>query len=506
VATPDYHITVHAGRRGLLDVHGFRLQQGRITFLFGESGIGKSLLGKTIAGLLPADELTAMINGDSYQRYLATDGMRRIREDGFFVFQEPSTHLNPLMTLHDQMQEGDLRQAPDAIGAVRELWDEDQQHEVDRILPVYPKPYRPSGGEKQRMLLAMALAKIDLVHDRRDGPDTTLFVFDEPTSSLDNAYRDRFLRSLFARYRLRPVTILLITHDYSMISEVSSRHPDLLPHIDFMELAMHGGRHVLGEFRPALYTEWLAGLRSLNVQPPAPRKDELALSVESGVSVNDRAITITREGEQEETAFAVRRGEFVYLKAPSGAGKTTLVKTIMGLTRPKKFRMRLGPTVITERTPRSAWQNDVWGRKLTMVFQHADEALNPRATVRESFLGLPLPRAEITRRLEPLLADLFDPDVLSQIVDKQVRHLSGGQKQRVNLLRSLLLDTEYLILDEPLNGLDFDSFRAILANLQRKAAGGTGIILISHNEEIFDRLIPRQSRYHLHAVRAEESK
>jgi peptide/nickel transport system ATP-binding protein len=504
VASQHYDIIVRAGNRPLLDIHGFHLREGQITLLFGESGIGKSLLGKTIAGLLPVEELHAEVNGEPYHCFVTAEETVKRREHGFFVFQEPSTHLNPLMTLQEQVQEGDLRHAPNAIGAVRELWDDHLQRDVDALLPVYPKPYRPSGGEKQRMILAMALAKLDLVRSTQARGATTLFIFDEPTSSLDNAYRDRFLRSLFRRYREHRTTILLITHDYSIIGEVATHHRDLLGDTSFQELTLQHGKHVLREFLPSQYTRWLNELQPLAGQTSESRSHPASLKVSSGVIVQDRVLSFTREDGEEEVPLEVERGGFVYLKAPSGAGKTTLVKTIMGLTSPQRFQMVLGGREITEKSSRRLWRNELWGQQLTMVFQHADESLNPRASVRESFRGLPLPAEVIKRRLDVLLHDLFDADVLDEIMDRPVGLLSGGQKQRVNLLRSMLLDADFLILDEPLNGLDFDSFRTILGMVKHKVGRGTGILLISHNEEIFDRLIPPRHRYHLHPVRTEE--
>ncbi|HSQ75989.1 MAG TPA: ATP-binding cassette domain-containing protein, partial [Bacteroidota bacterium] len=82
---------------------------------------------------------------------------------------------------------------------------------------------------------------------------------------------------------------------------------------------------------------------------------------------------------------------------------------------------------------------------------------------------------------------------------RRVGSLSGGQKQRLNILRSLLLETPLLILDEPLNGLDFASMKNVLDLLHERLARGQGILLISHNEEVFDALIPAEDLYHLTA-------
>jgi len=125
-----------------------------------------------------------------------------------------------------------------------------------------------------------------------------------------------------------------------------------------------------------------------------------------------------------------------YLKAPSGVGKTTLMKMLVGLIRGERFRMRLGRTAVSERTEERLWRREIWGKRMTMAFQHADEALNPRSTVREIFEGLPgqaeTGTAAVTRRLE----ELFEEELEPHFLDKPVSALSGGQKQRLNLARA----------------------------------------------------------------------
>jgi ABC-type dipeptide/oligopeptide/nickel transport system ATPase subunit len=136
-----------------------------------------------------------------------------------------------------------------------------------------------------------------------------------------------------------------------------------------------------------------------------------------------------------------------------------------------------------------------------MVFQHADEALNMQSTMRETLLGLPLRRPLNAEGIARLVGDLFDPNEAAEVLGKRIRFLSGGQKQRLNLLRSLALDTDVLILDEPLNGLDFDSATRVIAILHRKMKAGMGLLVISHNEEIFDALAGETHTYYLHLRR-----
>jgi ABC-type dipeptide/oligopeptide/nickel transport system ATPase subunit len=132
-----------------------------------------------------------------------------------------------------------------------------------------------------------------------------------------------------------------------------------------------------------------------------------------------------------------------------------------------------------------------------MVFQHADESLNLAATVRETFLGLPLARKLTPQTLVLALGELFEDSVTDAFLSKKVAMLSGGQKQRLNLLRSIVLGTDLLILDEPLNGLDFLSVKKVLTILDDRRRRGAALLMISHNEEIFDHFVDREHVYYL---------
>src|SRR3989304_1088346 len=99
----EYKIRITAGGRELVAINHFRLVESSVNVLFGESGIGKSLIALAISGLLDPDELNVKINEKSYETYLSSPEVADIRHNGFFVFQEPSSHLNPMLTLRAQL-------------------------------------------------------------------------------------------------------------------------------------------------------------------------------------------------------------------------------------------------------------------------------------------------------------------------------------------------------------------------------------------------------------------
>lgn len=495
-----FDIQIATAERPLVDVRDFRIPLDRITFLFGESGIGKSLIARAVYGLLDPEEFRVKIDGKPYESYLERPETKAIKETSFYVFQEPSSHLNPLLPLAVQLGEGSLAKVPDNSHVIEEMWEGTTKKEIDSLLEVYPKPYRPSGGEKQRIFLIMALKKIDLMLERRHDIHRCLFVFDEPTGSLDNHFRNVFLSLLFKRFQQFRFTTLLITHDYSMVSEVARSHSSIADQVAFKELGLHRGHLSLKDFQPETYLGWLNQQQGTIASTSSREPAKPLLRVESGAEVFGQRLTISKDQEGKHSSpLEIGPGSMVYLKAPSGTGKTTLVKMMMGLIRGNKLRLMLDGMTLTEKTPRRFWQKRIWGKEMTMVFQHADEALNPRSTVTETFLGLPSTKPISRGDIRQTLGELYDFEITDEFLNKEVSTLSGGQKQRLNLLRSMFLNTDILILDEPLNGLDFESVTKVLAMIEQKQRAGKGILLISHNEEIFDALIPSEQIYYLHA-------
>jgi ABC-type dipeptide/oligopeptide/nickel transport system ATPase subunit len=277
---------------------------------------------------------------------------------------------------------------------------------------------------------------------------------------------------------------------------VYRRHKHLLDRIHFKELSRQDDYHItLDDFSADDYLHWLDTAGRAETEQP---QEETVLDVGSRFRIFNRQLTVFRDENHNEPAnLVIHKGAMVYLKAPSGVGKTTLAKIIMGLYNPQEFTMRLGSMTVTERTPKAVWQKKIWGRKAGMVFQHADEALNLQVNVKELFAGLPLRKKLSSEALRLNLGELFEGDITQSFLNKKVAYLSGGQKQRLNLLRTLIMDTDLIILDEPLNGLDFVSVKKVFDILEEKRRSGSALLLISHNEEIFDSIVDKNHVYYL---------
>ncbi|MGA9121360.1 MAG: ATP-binding cassette domain-containing protein [Bacteroidota bacterium] len=490
-----FSVRVSVQGRSLVAIDDYAIRRDGITMLFGESGIGKSLINRAIYGLLAPDEFTFEVNGKRGEEYLRSEPTREILANGFFVFQEPSSHLHPLLTIGEQLREGSLAGNLDEERILAELWGGISAQLPPDLLKIYPRPFRPSGGEKQRILLAMAFKKIDQWVAAKHPAGGPLFVFDEPTGSLDNRFRDVVLRMLFDRYRRKPFSAVVISHDYSMVSMIKREHADLERLISYRELSKKDGRLSLHPFEPETYLRWL---QTQKIPSRVQGERSVVGRVDSTLRVFGRQLQVSAdETRRRPTNLILHRGVMTYVKAPSGMGKTTLVKVMMGLLRAEQFRMELDDSTLTEETREDVWRRNLWGRRMTMVFQHADEALNPNSTVGESFRGLPLAFPPTKAAVITLLENLFSGEVAREIFAKKVAGLSGGQKQRLNLLRGLSLQTDLLILDEPLNGLDFESGVRVLEMLRLRLEKGGAILVISHNEEIFDSQVRPEDVYFL---------
>jgi peptide/nickel transport system ATP-binding protein len=504
VKIDGYSIKICTNNRTIVSCDEFSAPQNKVTFLFGESGIGKSLLCKALYGLIDPEELDVTVNAKPYSVHLNNDATKNIFNDSFFVFQEPSSHLNPLMRIGEQICEGSLYKTGTGRDILRRLWQTSDDSVIDKILTIYPKPYRPSGGEKQRVLLAMAFEKIDIFIKALSAGKTSshrrsLFVFDEPTGSLDNNYRNIFLDLLFEKYSILPFTIMFITHDYSIISEIYNHHEKHIPHIYFSELSRisDDGKVEQHDFSPQEYLEWLEVSAPPSYTSAADRKE--VLHVDPSFSIFGNSHRICSDSlRKHETPLVINSGEMVYIKAASGVGKTTLAKIIMGLYKPDIFSMQLSGISLTNNTPLPVWARCIWGKKAGMVFQHADESLDFEANILETFNGLKNGGFQGADKIKSAMSQLFDASqITGSFLKRKTAYLSGGQKQRLNLLRTLVLSTDLIILDEPLNGLDFKGVKRVLCLLETIRKQEKAILLISHNEEIFDKLIDADHTYYL---------
>ncbi len=466
-----------------ISVDTFTIDNNKINFLFGESGIGKTLISKAILGLIREDDIDVAINGESYDEYKRNIGVSDMFAKSFYVFQEPSAHLSPTQTVAEQLKEGKLKNSENRKKILTGLFPNSDEKELNELLKIFPKPFRPSGGEKQRFLNAMAFIAMDKLNFSNAW--NALFVFDEPTSHLDEKLRNVLLDELIGLYLKDKPTILFITHDYSLISHIEKRYKTLEDKFSFYEVFRDEEKLFQHFFEPEDYLSWLKELRKFS---DFSRGGKVILKAESGIKVFGKTLNFyANTDKKRKTSLKVKKGSLVYLKAPSGTGKTTLAKILLGII-PSEFSAEIDGVKINSETDNLFFRENIWKKKLTMAFQHADESLNPNATVKDTFDSLSV---NDYAELENLFFSLFG-ERIEKFGSKKIKHLSGGQKQKINILRSLALNSSVTILDEPLNGMDFLSARKVMEILKKQTEKGKTFLIISHNEDIFDRIATKR--------------
>lgn len=461
-------------------VHGlsFDVHAGQTVGIVGESGSGKSLsvLSATRLMDLPHQRVTgqSILRGNDLVTASAAQLRRVHGRDVGFVFQDPSTSLNPLLTLERQLTEGPeahLRLSHSqarsrAIGLLEAVGLPDPE----RRLSAYP--HQLSGGQRQRVMIAIALAC-----------DPGLLIADEPTTALDVTTQAQIIELVKDMQRERGMAVVWISHDLGVIGQVAD---DVT--------VLYRGNAV--EQRPVLelfdapghdYTRRLLASRpSLDSPPPAPAppSDGPVLEV-SGLQV--RFPVKTKTGTEwvhavRDASFSVRRGETLGLVGESGSGKSTIANALTGQVDPESGTVRLrGEDVLAAR---GAAKRSL-RRRLAMVFQDPFSALNPRMTVADTIAepilvhGLAPDRAARNARVLALLDQVKLP---AEFAGRYPHEMSGGQRQRVCIARALACEPELLILDESTASLDVSiqaEVMTLLKELQQEL--GLAYLFIAHD-------------------------
>ena len=451
----DLHIEARSGDTWHEIVKGVDLtrDRGEIVGLIGESGAGKSTLGLAAMGYVkPGCRITGgSIRFDGQELVGApASRLRDLRGRRIaYVAQSSAASFNPAWRLIDQyceapVQHGVMSRAEAAAGAVA-LYREMRLPDPDRIGLRYP--HQVSGGQLQRAMTAMAMAcKPDLI------------IFDEPTTALDVTTQIEVLAAIRDVVREHHTAAIYITHDLAVVAQMADRIKVLLRGSEVEEAP---SRQMLSAPREA-YTRSLWAVRDFR---PAPRTGETApapiLRIEN-VSASYGAVPVLHD-----VSIAVPRGRTVAVVGESGSGKSTTARVVMGLLAPTR-----GEVVFDGRPlpPASRARPRGLQRRMQMIHQMADTAMNPRQRIRDIigrpldfFLGL---RGRARQdRIRELLAEIeLEPD---RFIDRLPGELSGGQKQRVCIARALAAEPDFIICDEVTSALDQLVAEGILRLLDR---------------------------------------
>lgn len=509
------------------------LIKGQVLALVGESGSGKSVTAMGALGLLSANALvsgSAVLDCCRQNQELvgaAREILDQVRgEHVGVIFQEPTTALDPLFTIGDQIAEAiaihgegkrkrtTARQRravrTQVLNALSRAGLGGDQRETERIADSYP--HQLSGGQLQRACIALATAN-----------HPSVLIADEPTTALDVTVQAEIL-DLLRQLASEGVAVLLITHDMGVVADVADtvavmRHGRIIERGDVRTIfaspshdytrqllaavprlnSLRGGAGSgagAGDGVAAESGAGLANVAAVNGDGAASQGDGVASRAgDSGqplVRIENLDV-VYRNGRRHVHAvrgvsFDIARGQVLGLVGESGSGKSTIAGTLTGLVPIHSGSVQVDGLEVAGAS----------GRKLRgvrsqtgIVFQNPASSLNPRRSVGAS-IGQPLQlhtdltNAQRHQRVNELLEAVRLPASMAQ---RYPHEMSGGQRQRVAIARALALQPQLLIADEPTSALDV-SVQAVvlelLANLQHEL--GFACLFVSHDLAVVEQV------------------
>ncbi|WP_242504217.1 dipeptide ABC transporter ATP-binding protein [Promicromonospora panici] len=473
----------------------FDVLPGEVLAIVGESGSGKSVSSLALLGLLgrhavvggsarlggPGQEPVELIGLD--RRALQDVRGRRVA----MVFQDSSGALDPVFTVGFQLDEMLRRHAPDLSRAQRrdravELLSMVELPDPAQRLRFYP--HQLSGGQAQRVMIAMALAC-----------DPEVLLADEPTTALDVTVQREVL-DVLRRLRERVSTsIVLITHDMGVVADLADRVV-VMRAGEVVETAPV--RQLFDAPRAAYTRELLAAVPRVGTHErpsgatesarPALAFDELVVEYRDRRGRAVRAV--------DGVTLSVRPGEIVALVGESGSGKSSMGRCALGLAPVTSGTVEVVGTRPGHDSPRTV---RAARSRVGVVFQNPAASLNPRYSIGESvaeplLVHAGLRGAELERRTAELLESVELP---AAWVSRYPHELSGGQLQRVSIARAISLGPDLLIADEPTSALDV-SVQATVLDVFREVQRSLGFacLFISHDLAVVDELADRVAVLH----------
>jgi len=453
----------------------FTLNAGEMVALVGESGSGKTTTAQAIIGLMAdngrRDRGEIRLNGVDISQWSQKrfDSLRGAQIS--LVPQDPGNSLNPVKTIGEQVSEI-LRLHRASSTAQR------QQRVIELLTRVglsHPEqrvhqyPHQLSGGMKQRVLIAIALAL-----------QPALIIADEPTSALDVTVQKRILDLLDQLRRESGTAVLFVTHDLALAAQRADRimvfrHGEIqesAPAARLISAPAHPyTRQLLQDATPQRRTRTQS--QRAHFSAPAIQVTAIAKSFSLGKQQRLQAL--------DQVSFQVARGTTHALVGESGSGKTTLARIVMGFETADSGTVTLDGDIVNGLRGEALRQ---LRRKIQFVYQNPFASLDPRQTlfeiIEEPLRNFERLSREVRRQRVEAVTDRVALPL--SLLSRRPHQLSGGQRQRVALARALIAEPQILVLDEATSALDVTVQAQILDLLQQLQADlGLTYLFITHD-------------------------
>ncbi|MGF9561983.1 ABC transporter ATP-binding protein [Neorhizobium sp. JUb45] len=492
----------------------FDVHAGETVAIVGESGSGKSVTSLSIMRLLAQGsskiEGEVLLNGQNILA-LSEKEMRGVRgNDVAMIFQEPMTSLNPIFTIGRQISEVLIRHKgmnqSEARAETVRLLEKVRIPNASSRFDEYPHQF--SGGMRQRVMIAMALAS-----------KPKLLIADEPTTALDVTIQGQILDLIKILQEEEGMSVLFITHDMGVVAEIADRtivmfrgdqveagatediflrgqHPytrallSAVPKLGSME----------GRKRPTRFP--IVDVKTGEAAEPIELSDTVGKGKTPLLAVKNlitrfpvRSGLFSRQTGAvhavENVSFDLFKGETLSLVGESGCGKSTTGRSIMRLIEPTSGEVSLDGYDVMRLDPVGLRQ---LRKSVQMIFQDPFSSLNPRMSV-GSAISEPFIKHRLgtAKQAKEKTADLLEKVGLSpDMADRYPHEFSGGQRQRIAIARALSLDPKVIVADESVSALDV-SIKAQVCNLMLDLQQSLDIafLFISHDMAVVERVSHR---------------
>ena len=491
----------------------FDVNAGETVAIVGESGSGKSVTSLSIMGLL--NSKTARISGEIFLNgqnllSLKENQLRNLRgREMAMIFQEPMTSLNPVFTIGRQISEaltchGDIS-AKAAKAETLRLLDKVRIPNAASRFSDYPHQF--SGGMRQRVMIAMALAS-----------RPKLLIADEPTTALDVTIQAQILDLIKTLQEEEGTSVLFITHDMGVVAETADRTvvmyrgemvengatADLFRHAAhpytraLLSAVPHlGSMNGIAEPLPFPVIDMATGEKhdpipvSRPVDMQKPVLDIRSLTTRYHVTGGLLGKTTGAVHAVENVSFQLFAGETLALVGESGCGKSSIGRTIMRLANATSGEILLKDEDLLHLP---AEKLRLARRNVQMIFQDPFASLNPRMSVGNA-IAEPLIQHGLlskTAAREKATVLLERVGLSADIMKRYPHEFSGGQRQRIAIARALALDPKVIVADEAVSALDV-SIKAQVCNLMMDLQESLGLsyLFISHDMAVVERVSHR---------------